>query len=180
LLISWLLRALTAAGLAIDAYVHADLASRYDLNQGTAAISQGDLFRIEAGLSALAALAIILTTWRLTWLFAFLVAASGLGALLFYRYTDPGMLGPLPDMYEPIMYPEKSLAAFAEGVAAVTALLGFTLHTWVLPRTNSDHPPAGVEHPGRPAADREARKVGVSSVHRYVHQSHARRNDPPR
>lgn len=127
-LISWLLRLSTAAALAIDAYVHADLAGRYDLNQGSAAISQGDLFRVEASVSAFAALAVILTVWRLTWTLALLVAASALGGLLLYRYSSPGALGPLPDMYEPSWYPEKTLTAIAESAAVITATLGLLLH----------------------------------------------------
>jgi hypothetical protein len=107
----WLLRVITAAALAVDAFVHADLVTRYDPNQGTAVISQGGLFRIEAGVSALVALAV-------------LVAASALGGILLYRYADPGAIGPLPDMYEPIWFPEKTLTAVAEAVATVTAVLG--------------------------------------------------------
>lgn len=139
LTISWLLRLSTAAALAIDAYVHAELAGRYDLNQGTAMISQGDLFRIEAGVSAFAALAVILTAWRLTWALGFVVAASALGGVLLYRYNDPGFLGPLPDMYEPAWYPEKMLAAVAESGAVITAALGLVLHGWWLRRKRGAH-----------------------------------------
>ena len=118
-----LLRVLTAAGLAVDAYVHADLAATYDPVRKS--ISQGDLFRIEAGASALAAVLILLTAHRAAWAFAFLVAASGLGAILLYRYVDVGTLGPLPNMYEPLWYPRKTAATIAEAVATVTALAGF-------------------------------------------------------
>ncbi|HET8583823.1 MAG TPA: hypothetical protein VFL65_11255 [Jatrophihabitans sp.] len=124
LLVSWLLRLTTAAALAIDAYVHADLAGVYDGNRFGAAISQGNLFRVDAALAALAALVILLSARRLSWSFAALVAAAGLGAILLYRYVDVGSLGPLPNMYEPIWYPEKTLTAIAEGVAIGTALLG--------------------------------------------------------
>ena len=117
-----LLRVLTAAGLAVDAYVHADLASTYDPVRNS--ISQGDLFRVEAGASALAALLILLSAHRLVWAFAFLVAASGLGAILLYRYVNVGTLGPLPNMYEPLWFPKKTAAAIAEGVATLTALAG--------------------------------------------------------
>lgn len=122
--IGWLLRLATAAALALDAYVHADLITRYAPNQGSAAISQGDLFRIEAAVSAFTALALLLTARRVIWLLAALVAASALGALLLYRYFNPGALGPLPDMHEPSWYPEKTLTAIAEAVAIVTALAG--------------------------------------------------------
>ena len=118
------LRLVAAAALAVDAYTHADLVARYDPNQGSAALSQGDLFRIEAGVAAFAALLLILSARRLVWAFAVLVAASALGAILFYRYYDPGVLGPLPDMYEPIWFPEKATAAVAEAAALVAAVAG--------------------------------------------------------
>lgn len=121
---SWLLRLVTAAALAIDAYVHADLATRYDPNQVGAEISQGDLFRIDAAAAALAALALILSARRFVWVFAALVAAAGLFAVLLYRYADPGAIGPLPDMREPAWYPEKTLTTIAEAAATGTALLG--------------------------------------------------------
>jgi hypothetical protein len=62
---------------------------------------------------------------RLVWMFAVLVAASGVAAFLFFTYVDVGAIGPLPDMYEPVWYPEKTLTAVAEAIATVTALVGF-------------------------------------------------------
>jgi hypothetical protein len=118
----WLLRLLTVAALAGDAYIHADLASTYD--PVTASISQGDLFRIEAGVSALAALLLVVAATRLAWAFAFLVLASALGAILLYRYVDVGALGPLPNMHEPVWFTKKTLAAYAEAAGALTALVG--------------------------------------------------------
>ncbi|OEV39695.1 hypothetical protein HS99_0003265 [Kitasatospora aureofaciens] len=58
-------------------------------------------------------------------LYAWLVAACGLGAPLLRRYVDVGTLGPLPNMYEPIWFEEKIRAAWAEGIAtaALTVLL---------------------------------------------------------
>lgn len=114
------LRAVVAAGLAVDAYVHADLAPAYDGIR--ASISQGDLFRGEAGLAAAAALIVIVAGRRTGFGLAFVVAASALGALLLYRYVDVGPLGPLPNMYEPSWFTEKTVAAAAESVAAAAAL----------------------------------------------------------
>jgi len=88
------LRLVTAAGLAIDAYVHADLANTYDPVAGT--ISQGTLFRIEAGVSSFAALVVIVTGFRLAYAFAFMVAASALGGILLYRYVNVGAMASLP------------------------------------------------------------------------------------
>jgi hypothetical protein len=121
----WLLRLLTAAGLAVDAYVHADLAANYDPIRQS--ISQGDLFRIEAGVASAAALLILLTASRVVWAVVFLIAASALGAILLYRYVNVGTLGPLPNMYEPIWFTKKVVTVVAEGVATATALLGFAV-----------------------------------------------------
>jgi hypothetical protein len=125
------LRVLAAACLAVDAYVHADLAANYDLN--AAALSQGDLFRIEAGLACLAALLVLVLGRRPGFGFAFLVAVGGLAAVMLYRYVDVGRLGPLPNMYEPVWFPEKTVSAVAEGAAAFLAACGFAAE-WVTAR----------------------------------------------
>lgn len=118
-------RVLAAAGLAVDAYVHAKLADQYD--GVVASISQGDLFRIEAGLASLAALLVLVWRRMPADAFAFLVAAGGLALLLIYRYVDVGELGPVPDMYEPLWNSDKTLSLVAEAVAAVaTGLLLLT------------------------------------------------------
>ncbi|MDJ0463835.1 hypothetical protein [Streptomyces sp. H27-C3] len=111
------LRLIAAAALAVDAYVHADLAPRFDAN--TATISQGDLFRIEAGLAAFAALLVLFVRNRLAPAFALLVAAGGLAAVLIYHYSDPGKLGPLPNMYEPVWYTQKTISAVSQIVATL-------------------------------------------------------------
>ena len=131
-LLLWALRPATAAGLAVDAWVHADLATRYDPNRAPGGLSQGDLFRVEAVVSVVAAVVLLLTPRLLAWLLAWLVAAPALAGLLLYRYHDPGAIGPLPDMFEPLWFPEKSLAGAAEAVALGTATVGLLLHGWLL------------------------------------------------
>jgi hypothetical protein len=116
------LRLLTAAGLAVDAYVHADLASAYDGIH--ASISQGDLFRIEAAVASAAAMIVLAAGRRTGFGLAFIVAASAFGAIVLYRYVDVGSLGPLPNMYEPAWYTEKTIAAVAEAAAMVLAACG--------------------------------------------------------
>jgi len=120
----WLLTLITAAGLGVDAYVHWHLAPNFDTLTGTASphISQGQLFRLEAVLALVAMLAILTSRRRLVARFAFLVAAGGLAALLLYGYVDVGGFGPLPDMYDPVWYTEKTVSAIAEALAAVGAL----------------------------------------------------------
>ncbi|WUD70432.1 hypothetical protein OG937_01230 [Streptomyces sp. NBC_00510] len=117
---------MTAAALAVDAYVHADLAGPYDVVGRQ--ISQGTLFRLEAAVASLAALLVLLFgRRRLVWMFAFLVSVSALGAVLLYGYVNVGALGPLPNMYEPYWGPKRTGSAIAEAVGAVTSLVGFLI-----------------------------------------------------
>ncbi|HEU5271166.1 MAG TPA: hypothetical protein VFU36_14665 [Jatrophihabitans sp.] len=116
------LTVIVVAGLAIDAYVHFHLASAFAHNR-TSTLSEADLFRVEAVLAIIAAVALLLRPRRYTAAFAFLVAAGGFAAVLVYRYVDIGAFGPIPGMYDPYWLPaEKMLSAVAEGVAAVAAL----------------------------------------------------------
>ena len=117
-----ILRLLVAAALAVDAYVHADLAPLYDAIH--ASVSQGDLFRVEAGVASAGALIVLAYGRRAGFALALLVAVSALGAILLYRYVDVGTLGPIPNMYEPAWFPEKTTAAVAEAAATVLAAGG--------------------------------------------------------
>jgi hypothetical protein len=110
----------TVAGLAIDAYVHLHLAHFYDPVKAT--FSQGQLFRLEAGLAIVAAVLLLVRPGRLTAAIAAVVAGGGVVALLLYYFVDVGKLGPLPNMYEPTMYTEKVVTLIAQAVATVTAL----------------------------------------------------------
>jgi hypothetical protein len=115
-------RAATAAGLAIDAYVHLDLAGLYAEAGGT--INEGVLFRVEAAVALLAACAVVAIGRRACYLAGLAVAGSALAVMLVSRYVDLGPLGPFPDLYDPVWFPEKLLAAFAEGAACAAALAG--------------------------------------------------------
>lgn len=125
--VRWLLTLLTAAGLAVDAYVHWHLAPGFDSLQGSGSpsISQGQLFRLESVLALIAMLLLLITRSRLAAGVAFLVAAGGVGAVLLYAYVDVGAVGPLPNMYDPGWYTEKTLSAVAQAVAAAAALCLF-------------------------------------------------------
>jgi hypothetical protein len=117
----------TAALLAVDAYVHARDAGLYDEN-ATAVLSQGTLFRAQAVVAAVVAVALVLRRHLVIWAIAVLVAASAAGAVLLYTYVDVGPLGPLPDMYEPTWaLPGKRASALAEAAATVLALTGLAL-----------------------------------------------------
>jgi hypothetical protein len=121
------LAVLVALGLGYDAYVHLHLASGYDLIGDT--ITQGALFRVEAAAAILAAALVLLTDSRLAWLFAGLVGLAGVAAVVVYRYVDVPAIGPIPAMYEPIWYGEKTWSAVAEGAVAVLCLVREALRT---------------------------------------------------
>jgi hypothetical protein len=123
---SWLairtvLTVVVVAGLAIDAFVHFDLASNY-AGIKSSTLSQADLFRAEGILAVIAGVALLVRPRRSTAALAFLVSAGGTAVVLLYRYADVGAFGPLPNMYEPFWFQEKTLSAWAEGAAGLAAL----------------------------------------------------------
>jgi hypothetical protein len=125
------------AGLAVDAYVHLDLAGPYD-GVKSSVLTQGDLFRAEAALAILAALALALHPRRWTALFACLVSAGGFALVLLYQYVDVGAIWFLPNMYDPGTYTEKTLSIIAEGIAAVAAAILFVLLSRRAPQAGTE------------------------------------------
>lgn len=143
-----------AAGLAADAVVHwrfaPDMAPGPNAPDGT--IPGDMLFRAEAVLAIAAGLLVLAWARRWTYAVAFLVAASAVGALLLYYSVDVGQLGPIPGMYDPSWYADKTISLVGEGIATLAALVGFfTVRTRALP---TGHRPAGVppmsDHAGTP------------------------------
>lgn len=114
------------AGLTVDAYVHFHLAANYQL-ASPGGVGGGTLFRIEG---ALALLAIALVLWRpvpVGFTVASAVALGGAAVVVLYRYVDVGAIGPVPSMYEPIWFAEKTVSAVAEAAAGILALVGVAL-----------------------------------------------------
>jgi hypothetical protein len=116
------LQLIAAGGLAYDARIHLKLAPAYDTIKSST-VSQGDLFRIEGALAIAAAVLVLLLRRPATALLAVLVAGGGLVPLLVYRYYDIGAVGPLPPMYEPAWYPDKTHTCIAQAVATVAGLV---------------------------------------------------------
>lgn len=110
-------------GLALDAVVHFQLAPDYQL-AAPGGIGQGNLFRVAAVAAVLTALWVLVRPSRFSFAAAFLVAGSALAAVLLYSYVDVPALGPIPSMYEPLWFTEKTVSAVAEAVAAAAALVG--------------------------------------------------------
>lgn len=125
--IEWSLIAATVTGLVIDAYVHLHIASSYHLVR-TSWLSQTDLFRLESTVAILAAAWLLVRPGVLSATVAFLVGAGGVAAVSFYYYVDPGQLGPIPDMYEPVWYSDKTWSFDGEALAAIAALALVVIH----------------------------------------------------
>lgn len=122
--VPWVIRLVVAAALVVDAVVHLRLAPGYQTGQ-PAGIGTGNVFRIEAGVALLAALLLLVWGNRASYALAFLVAFSAFVAVVLYRYVDVPGFGPIPPMYEPVWFFQKSLSAVAEALGAVLAAVGF-------------------------------------------------------
>ncbi len=117
----WILIALTALALVVNAVIHLQLAGPFDAITGTL-IGQGWLFRIQAIVNI--AVAILLIVVRRPWVAvaAAVVAAGGLALILITVAVplDLTVLG-LPVLFEPLWYPQKTIAAIVQALAIVTA-----------------------------------------------------------
>jgi len=122
----WILIGVTAAALIVNAVIHLQLAGPFDAITGTL-IGQGWLFRIQAIVGIVVALLLIVI--RRAWVAAVAaVAAAGGLALILITVAAPldlTTLG-LPVLFEPLWYPQKTVAAVVQAVAVGTgvALIG--------------------------------------------------------
>ncbi|MEO3827924.1 hypothetical protein [Actinomadura sp. B10D3] len=122
-----LLRLLVAAGLAADAIVHWRFAPDMAPGPNTPddVIPGDDLFRAQAIAAAVAAVLVLVWASKWTYAIAFVVAASAAGAVLLYYFVDFGQLGPIPRMYDPSWYADKTISFAGEAIATIAALVGF-------------------------------------------------------
>jgi hypothetical protein len=114
------LAVVAALGLLYDAKVHLHLAGGYDAIGS--ALTQGLLFRAEAVVAIVAAVAVLVSDRRLVWAAAGLTGLAGVAAVVLYRYVDVGAIGPIPNMYEPAWYADKLHSACAEAAVAISWL----------------------------------------------------------
>lgn len=120
-LVPLLLRVVVAVSLGVDAVVHLRLAGGYQ-QSGAGGIGTGNLFRIEAVVALVVAVWVLARGSRAALFSAFAVGFSAAVAVVLYRYVDIPALGPLPAMYEPAWFLQKSLSAGFEALAALAAL----------------------------------------------------------
>jgi hypothetical protein len=112
--------------LAVDAVVHYRLAGAMDL-AAPGGIGGGTLFRLQATAAVVAAVFLLVRGSRLGYAVAGLVALSAFGAVVLYSVVDVPAIGPIPSMYDPTWYAEKTLSAVAEGLGVVLAATGLVL-----------------------------------------------------
>nr|WP_239537354.1 hypothetical protein [Arthrobacter roseus] len=100
------------------------MAGNYD-KSAPGGIGAGNLFRIEAVVAIISALYLLLVGSRRSYAVAAVVALSAFAAVLLSRYVELPPLGPIPAMYEPIWFAQKTATAVAEGLGGVLAICGF-------------------------------------------------------
>jgi hypothetical protein len=115
-------RLLTAAALAVSAYVHASLSSSPYYAGGQ--VTLGALFLGQAVVAAVVALWVLVRPSRAALVAAAVVAAASFAALVLSTYVRLPSVGPFPVLYEPFWYADKVVAAVAAGVALLLAAAG--------------------------------------------------------
>ncbi len=120
------LQFVTAAALAVSAYLHLNLAGGYDLIGEQ--VTLGHLFRVQAASAVIAGLALLARPAQLTWALAALVGFGSLAALVLTVYVAVPAIGPFPRIHEPVWFPDKTLAAVAAALAAAAATAGLLTH----------------------------------------------------
>ncbi len=124
-----LLQIAIVVALIIDAVVHLRLAANYEL-AAPGGIGEGTLFRAESVAAlAVAVLIVFRGTSRSSYLCSLVVAGSAVAAVVLFTYVDVPAIGPIPSMYEPVWYFEKSLSAVAEGVGAALSAAAIAVAT---------------------------------------------------
>jgi hypothetical protein len=118
-------RLLTAAALAVSAYVHVDLSSSPYYAGGQLAL--GALFLGQAVVAGLVALWVLGRPSRVAYTVAAAVAAASFSALVLSTYVRLPSVGPFPVLYEPVWYADKVVAAGSAGVALLAAAAGLAV-----------------------------------------------------
>ncbi len=116
----------TVLALGVDAVLHVRLAPRFAFGYPEG-INGGNVFRVTAAAAVVAAVLLLVRTGVATFLLAAAVLGSALVALVLYTYVDVPQLGPIPSIYDPVWYRDKTVTAVAEGLGTLTALIGARL-----------------------------------------------------
>ena len=132
------IRGLVVLALVVDTVIHLRLAPQMEL-AAPGGIGGGWIFRLQAIAALLVAAFLLLRGSRWAYLIAAIVLVSVFGAVLTYAFVDLPAIGPIPPMYDPLWYPEKTLSAVVEGLGAALAVLGW----WLSGRSPAVEPARG-------------------------------------
>jgi len=110
-------RVVAGVALLASGGIHLDLAATYDgIGDG---LTVGDLFRLQGAVAIVLGLAVVVLRQPPVLLVATLVGLGSALATTLSVYVRIPPLGPFPEIYEPVWYDEKLLAAVTAAVAAV-------------------------------------------------------------
>lgn len=116
------LRVVVAAALAVEALIHLRLAPGYQ-QSAPDGIGAGNLFRLQAATAIVAAVWVLARGSWMAFMAAAVTALGAVAAVVLYRYVDVPAFGPIPAMFEPVWFFEKTLSALAAALALVLAAM---------------------------------------------------------
>ncbi|MCL3861691.1 hypothetical protein [Actinotalea sp. K2] len=149
---SGVLRLLGAVALGYSGYLHLRLALERPPLLADGGITLSGLFLAQAAAVAVVVLWVAVRGSRAAWVGFAAVAVGSLLAVLLSVYVQIPAIGPIPSLYEPLWYFEKTWSAISAGVAVLVAVIALV----VLRRPSGPPPGSG---PGR-RARRPARGAG--------------------
>lgn len=117
------LRVVGAIALGCSGYLHLRIALERPPLFADGLVSLSGLFVAQAVAAAVVVIWVLVRGDLLSWLAFGAVALGSLAALVLSVYVRIPAVGPFPQLYEPIWYADKYLAAAAAAVASVVALV---------------------------------------------------------
>jgi len=116
-----ILRVVGALALGFSAYLHARIASDAPPLFEDGGVTLSGLFVGQAVAATVVSLWVLVQGSRLAWLAFGVVALGSFVAVVMSTYVKIPSIGPLPVIYDPVWYTDKTLAAIAAGVATLVA-----------------------------------------------------------
>lgn len=122
-----LLRVLGALALGCSGYLHLRIALDRPPLLDDGQVTLSGLFVAQAVAVLVVVVWVLARGDALAWLAFAAVAAASLAALLLSVYVRIPAIGPLPEIYEPVWYTDKYLAAASAAAAVVVAVVALAL-----------------------------------------------------
>ena len=117
------LRVIGAIALGYSGYLHLRIALERPPLFADGQVTLSGIFIAQAVAAAVVVIWVLVRGDLLSWLAFGAVALGSLAALVLSVYVRVPAIGPFPELYEPIWYADKYLAAAAAAVASVVALV---------------------------------------------------------